>query len=73
MALLKDRITDRARVKIRERAIKRAKARIALRNRRIEDFSEDELEVLVAEEEEKLVKRLGFGSLSAVLILLGLQ
>ena len=71
--VLKDRVIAEARGRIREKAIKRAKSRIALANRRIEDFSENELEALVAEEEEKLLARRWQMPLAAVLVALGLS
>ena len=53
---VKERILAEARGRVREKAIRRAKSRIALNNRRIEDFSEDQLEALVAEEEETVTR-----------------
>ena len=59
--------------RIREKAISRAKARIALSGRAIDDFSEDELEVIVKEEEDafksEIMKATGF----AALLVLGLS
>lgn len=69
---VRDLMTGKARRLIRERAIRQAKRRIALENRRVEDFSRDELEVVVAEEERKLLARLSHVSLGGVLVLLGL-
>ena len=69
----KERIIAEARGRIREKAIRRAKSRIAIAKRRVEDFSEDELEALVAEEEEKLLARLWQMPLAAVLVALGLS
>ena len=66
-----ERVIEESRGRIREKAIKRAKSRIALANRRIEDFSEDDLEALVAEEEQKLLRRLWQMPLAAVLVALG--
>ena len=70
---VKERILAEARGRVREKAIRRAKSRIALNNRRIEDFSEDQLEALVAEEEETLLSRLWQMPLAAVLVALGLS
>ena len=70
---VKERIIAEARGRVREKAIRRAKSRIALANRRIEDFSEDQLEALVAEEEETLLARLWQMPLAAVLVALGLS
>ena len=69
----RERIAAEARGQIREKAIKRAKSRIAMANRRIEDFAEIELEALVAEEEEKLLTRLWQMPLAAILLALGLS
>ncbi|MDE0451170.1 MAG: hypothetical protein OXI90_05310 [Gammaproteobacteria bacterium] len=69
----RERILAEARGRVREKAIRRAKSRIAIAKRRIEDFSEDELEALVAEEEEKLLARLWQMPLAAVLVALGLS
>lgn len=56
---LRQRIIEKARGPIRELAIKRVKAQIAQQNRRVEDFSEDELEDLVAAAEGKIRNRVG--------------
>lgn len=69
----RDRIILEARGRIREKAIKRAKSRIVLANRRVHDFSERELEELVAAEEEKLLKQLWQMPLAAILVALGLS
>ena len=67
----KDRVIGEARGKIREKAIKRAKSRIALANRHVDDFSERDLEELVAKEEEKLLKQLWQMPVAAILVALG--
>lgn len=69
---VKERVMAEARGRIREKAIARAKNRIALSNRRVEDFSPNELEALVAEEEKELRSKLWQMPLAAVLVLLGL-
>ena len=68
----KQRLTGKVRRRIRERAIKKAKVRIALHGRNIDDFSEDELEIVVADEEEKIRKRLWIAPMIAVGIVLGI-
>ena len=70
---LKDRILDKYRSKIRERAITQAKARIALSNRRLEDFTEEELEIVVRDEEDKVKSTLKQSGVVALLITLGLS
>ncbi|MCY3837245.1 MAG: hypothetical protein OXH09_01090 [Gammaproteobacteria bacterium] len=68
----KERLTGEMRSRIRERAIKKAKVRIALHGRNVEDFTEDDLEVVVADEEEKIRKQLWVVPLIAVGIVLGI-
>ena len=66
-------LMDRFRSKIRERAITQAKARIALSERNFEDFTENELEIIVQDEEEKVKGSLKQSAVVAVLIVLGLS
>ncbi len=68
----KERLAGKIRSRIRERAIKKAKVRIALHGRKIEDFSEDELEIVVADEEEKVRKQILVVPLIAIGIVLGI-
>ena len=56
---MRQRLIERARRPIRDRAIKRVKTQIAQQNRRVEDFSEDELEDLVAAAEGEIRKKAG--------------
>ncbi len=70
---LKDRILDKYRSKIREKAITQAKARIALSNKRLEDFTEEELEIVVRDEEDKVKSTLKQSGVVALLITLGLS
>ena len=58
---------------IRERAITQAKARIALSERNFDDFTEDELEVIVQDEEGKVKGNLKQSAVVAALIVLGLS
>jgi hypothetical protein len=67
---LRDGIADKYRRKLREKAIERSKVRIALAGRKVEDFDEDELEIIVKEEEEKLRNQmLGSVGVAALLVL----
>lgn len=68
----KERVAGEVRRRVRERAIKKAKVRIALHGRKIEDFSEDELEIVVADEEEKVRKQILVVPLIAIGIVLGI-
>ncbi len=69
----KDRIMHSFRRRIRERAITQAKARIALSGRKLEEFSEDELEIIVADEEHNVRGKLKQSGIVALLITLGLS
>jgi len=69
----KESLLDKYRSRIREKAILQAKSRIVLAGRQIKDFSEDELEIIVFEEEEKIKSRLRQSGLIAILITLGLS
>jgi hypothetical protein len=70
---IKDGILEKYRSKIRERAIIQTKARIALSERKIEDFTEDELEVIVRDEEDKVKRSLKQSAVVALLLTLGLS
>jgi site-specific recombinase XerD len=58
---------------IREKAISRAQTRILIAGRKAEDFSEDELEVIVKEEEDKIKGSIRDKGLLAVLAAFGLN
>jgi len=66
-------VSRRYKMAIREKAIKRAETRIVLAGRKPEDFSPDDLEVVVYEEEMKLKSEIKEKGLFAVLALLGLS
>ena len=70
---LKDGVVDKYQSSIRERAISQAKARIALSERKFEDFSEDELEIIVQDEEDKVKRSIKQSAVVALLITLGLS
>lgn len=70
---VKDGLLGSYRSRIRERAITQAKARIALSERDLDDFSESELEVIVQDEEQKVRGSLKQSAVVAALIVLGLS
>jgi hypothetical protein len=70
---VKDSLVGRYRSKIRERAITQAKARIALSGRQFDDFTQDELEIIVQDEEAKVKRSMTQSAVVAVLIALGLS
>lgn len=61
------------REKLREKAISRAETRIIVAGRRPEDLSQEDLEIVVKEEEDKIKAELKEKGLLAVLALLGLN
>ncbi|MER2490426.1 hypothetical protein [Catenovulum sediminis] len=65
-------ITHRYDDKIREAAIQAANSRIILAGRKASDLSEEELEVIVKEEEDKIRGRIKEKGLLALAALLGL-
>lgn len=67
-----EKIAGKYRARIRERAITQAKARIALAGKQFEDFSPEELEVIVADEEQKVRSNMAKTGLVALLVAVGL-
>ncbi|MEM9256112.1 MAG: hypothetical protein AAGA91_11720 [Pseudomonadota bacterium] len=70
---LREGVAQKYRSKIRERAIRQAKARIALSEKKFDEFTQDELEIIVQDEEEKVKRSLTQSAVVAVLITLGLS
>ncbi|WP_191600405.1 hypothetical protein [Marinomonas algicola] len=66
-------ITKKYRKILREKAISRAKTRIVLAGRKAEEMSEEDLEVVVQEEEQKIKSEVKEKGLLAVLALLGIS
>ena len=58
--------------KVRHKAIDKVKKELSLRQKNIEDFSDDELEALIADEEKEVMESHKMGSMQALLILLGI-
>ena len=59
--------------KVREEAIRRTKSKIALQGKSVQDYTEDQLEILVADEEVTYKRELKDKSLLALLAIFGLQ
>ncbi|PHO09191.1 MULTISPECIES: hypothetical protein [Malaciobacter] len=59
--------------KIREKAILSTKARLAERNKSFDDYTDEELEIIISDEERKLKDDLKTKSLVAALAILGLD
>lgn len=63
----------RVREKIRDKAISRAETRILIAGKKAEDFSEEELEIIVREEEANIYSSIKSKGLLAALTVLGLS
>ena len=58
---------------VREKAIEGVKKELRLRQKDFSDFSNDEMEALLAEEEKEVEKKYKFNSLYALLAVLGIN
>ena len=58
---------------VREKAIQRVQKELKLRQKNTEDFDDNELEALIAEEEKEVMKNHKMGSMQALLIVLGIN
>ena len=67
------RIPRRYKSALREKAIKRAQTRIIIAGRTPQEFSAEDLEIVVQEEEDKLKSEIREKGLLAVLALLGIS
>lgn len=68
----KDALSAKYRSIIREKAIAQAKVEIALAGKRVGDYDEDQLEVIVAAEEKKIITRYRNSGFVVLLLALGL-
>lgn len=66
------RIPQKIRDRIRNKAIARSETRILIAGRSVEDFTEEELEVIVKEEEDKIYSNIQGKGVLAVLAILGI-
>ena len=72
MNLKPARIKSTLKAKIRDKAISRSETRILLAGRKVDDFNEDELEIIVKEEEDKIYTSLKEKGLLALIAILGI-
>jgi len=68
-----DSVKEKINLKIREKAILATKARLIENHKTFDDFSDEELEVIIADEERKIIDDLKTKSLVASLAILGLD
>lgn len=59
--------------RIRIKAIQKTKARLAIHHQTLEDYTEEELEIIIEDEERKIISQLKTTSLLAALSLLGIS
>ena len=66
-------IKDKYKIKIREKAIERTKEKIIKHNKTIDDYSDDEMQDLIASEEGNLNEDVKKGILTALLLAAGIE
>jgi hypothetical protein len=70
---LPERTREKLYMKLREKALLRTRARLVESRVKIEDLTDEELEVIIADEEDKLIGEYKSRGLIALLALLGLS
>ena len=68
----KQGVIDKYRTVIREKAIEQAKMEIALSGREVSDYTEEQLEIIVKDQEEKIIRRYRNSTLVVFLLALGI-
>lgn len=68
----KQGLISKYRLVIREKAIEQAKVEISLAGKKIEDYDQDQLEIIVKAEEDKILRRYKNSSFVLILLALGL-
>ena len=66
-------VKDKYKIKIREKAIERVKEKIIKHNKKVEDYSDDEMEKMIAAEEGGLNEDVKKGILTALLLGAGIE
>ena len=66
-------VKDKYKIKIREKAIERVKEKIIKHNKKVEDYSDDEMEAMIAEAESGLNEDVRTGILTALLLAAGIE
>ena len=70
---LSDKLKDQIDLAIQERAVLALKSELTMRHKSFDDYSDEELEIMLSEEKQKIVDSLKTKSLLAVLALLGIS
>ena len=66
-------VKDKYKIKIREKAIERVKEKIIKHNKKVDDYSDDEMEAMIATEEGNLNEDVKKGVLTALLVAAGIE
>lgn len=64
-------IRDRYKKIVRDKAIKNFENELKIRQKKISDFSDDEIEVLIAEEERKVMSKIKTSAFTGILAIFG--
>ena len=65
-------IRDKYKKNVRDKAIEKFEHELRLRQKKVSDFSDDEIEVLIAEEERKIIAMHKSSSYKGILAIFGL-
>jgi len=68
-----DRLKDKVNYKIQERAVLNLKAELTIHNKTFDDYNDEELEILISREKQKIVDEIKNKTLVAALAFLGLN
>ena len=66
-------VKDKYKIKIREKAIEKVKEKIIKHNKKLEDYSDDEMEAMIATEEGNLNEDVKKGVLTTLLVAAGIE
>ena len=66
-------VRDKYKIKIKEKAIERVKEKLIKHNKKIDDYSHDEMEAMIADEIGHLNEDVKKGVLTALLVAAGVQ
>ena len=66
-------VKDKYKIKIREKAIERVKEKIIKHNKKVDDYSDDEMEAMIATEEGNLNEDVKKGVLITLLVAAGIE
>ena len=66
-------VKDKYKIKIREKAIERVKEKIIKHNKKVDDYSDDEMEHMIATEEGNLNENVKKNVLTALLVAAGIE